>query len=542
MISRPHPLAFLALLLAFAATGAAPQRAGLITALRGDVSIIRPGKEARKPKLKEDIFEGDTLKTGARGRLQVCFEDDSIVSIGRKAHLVVTKYLYDPSAKKGAMKIQIKEGFFRVLGGAVTRIAPENFETVAGTASIGIRGCSLGGEVVDGTAMIVFFGSNIGGGIDVTAGGVTRLLTTPGDGLTVPPGGPPSMPSPMGRFGVRVLRGIRLSFRGAMFPRAGQGTGQGGQLGTIVDPTKTLDKDLPGLLPESSVSLNGFAIGQEVETGWLYRNGSPELLQLQLTTDSAGRLDTVFNGGMLVSVHSDANFDFDFAAARDGAGFLLPVLVFGFTNGTISDGVDLEGNTVVAVIDSAIDPAPEAKAAMNWGKWEMTTVDPNSIIRGPRTVRGLWIGTDLPQTDLQALRDETDTAVLGGDFHGTYSGFAQCLKNGDTRFGGTSQYEVDFRNESFTGEFKFEANDGLTMSFAGNVNADGSVQGACTNVTGESVISSESKIEGAIYDDANVIGTSWNAKTTTNSYIGVSGATGTVTPTATTTTPVSVDK
>ena len=205
MTSQPYPLAFLALLLAFAASGAAPQRAGRITALRGDVSIIRPGKEARKPELKEDIFEGDTLKTGARGRLQVCFEDDSIVSIGRKAQLVVTKYLYDPSAKKGAMKIQIKEGFFRVLGGAITRISPENFETVAGTASIGVRGCSFGGEVADGTAMIVFFGSDIGGTIDVTADGVRRLLATAGHGLSVRRGDPPSMPSPMGRFSVRVL-------------------------------------------------------------------------------------------------------------------------------------------------------------------------------------------------------------------------------------------------------------------------------------------------------------------------------------------------
>ncbi|MBT3289867.1 MAG: hypothetical protein HN380_21155 [Victivallales bacterium] len=536
MISRPHPLAFLAFLLAFAALGAAPQRAGLITALRGDVSIIRPGKKPRKPQIKEDIFEGDTLKTGARGRLQVCFEDDSIVSIGRKAELVITKYLYDPSAKKGAMKINIKEGFFRVLGGAVTRIAPENFETVAGTASIGIRGCSFGGQVVDGTAMIVFFGSNIGGTIDVTADGVSRLLTTPGDGLSVPPGGPPSMPSPMGRFGVRVLRGIRLSFRGAMFPRAGQGTSEGGLLGTVVDPTKTLDKKLPDLLPESDFTLNGFAIGQDRQTGWLYRNGSPELLQLQLTIDSDERLDTVVNGGMLVSVHSAANF----VAARDDDGFLLPVLAFGFTNGTISDGVDLLGNTVVAVTGSAIDPAPEEKAAMNWGKWEMTTVDPNSIVRDSRTIRGLWIGTDLPQTDLDALRDENDNMILGGDFHGTYSGFAQCLKNGNTRFGGTSRYEVDFRSESFTGEFNFATDDGPTMRFSGNVNADGSVQGSCTSVTNETVISDESKIEGAIYDNAQAIGTSWNAKTTDNSYIGVGGATGTVTPSATTTTPASV--
>lgn len=530
---------FLALLsFAFVLTASAEvvrQRAGIVTALRGEVSVQAPGAEGRTPAIKEEIFEGDTVKTGNRGRVQICFEDDSIVSIGRDATLVVTKFFFDPSARQGAMQIEVKEGFFRVLGGAVTRIAPENFETVAGTASIGIRGCSLGGEVGGGRATLVFFGSNIGGGIEVGGAGVQRFLGTPGDGVTVPRNGPPSMPSPMERFGVRILNETRVDGEGGGGAPS-DGNLPPGQPESLFDPTRLLDERIPGLLPDGNFLLHGFAIGEELQTGWLYRNGSPELLSLELTMLD-GLLADVASGKMTVSVHTNANFGF---SRSDN--FLLPVITFDITNGSFSDGVDLLGNTVVAVTENnGIVPEHEPKAYMNWGKWEMTIVDPNALSREleTRTVRGLWIATDLERTDLASLRTQAGDLVLGGDFQGTYRGEARCLRNGTDLFGGSSFFQLDFRDRTFTGQFDFSTDSAPVFNYAGNVNADGSVQGHCTGVSGENVIQSKSLIEGALYDKGTAIGTSWNAKTDTNSYIGVAGGQGAITPivTGTTTAP-----
>jgi hypothetical protein len=500
----------------------------MVTAVRGDVDILRPKAEPEKAAIKTEIFEGDMIKTGKRGRVQICFEDDSIVSIGRNATLVVTKYLFDPSAKKGAMKIQVKEGFFRVLGGAVTRIAPENFETIAGTASIGIRGCSFGGQVVNGVATLVFFGSNVGGGIDVTGAGVRRPIGTPGDGVTVPRGGPPSMPSPMERFGVRVLHETQANGLLGGAP-GGSGTpGPGSGIpGIPVDPTKALDEFLPSILPSSDV-FHGFIIGEELETGWLYRNGSAELLSLEMST-SGNLLTGVDQGLMTVSLHTGADFGF----SRDD-NFLLPILTFGIVDGEMTDGYDLFGDLVVAVAESSFEPAPENKSYMNWGKWSATFVDPNAVERYARTVNGLWLATDLEQTDLGTLRSQTGDLILGGDFQGSYRGEAHCIRNGTVGMDGDSVFSVDFRSQTFTGQFDFSGADGPEMGFAGRVNSDGSVQGSCTSVTGESVHTNESKIEGALFDDAKVIGTSWNAKTDTNSYIGVAAGQGSIQPTTAT--------
>ncbi len=519
----PSLLALVALLLASAAPAAADRpRAGIVTAIRGEVSLKHAGDQPQTPGIKTEVFEGDLVTTGARGRVQICFEDDSILSIGRDAAIEIPKFLFDPSTNQGAMQIVVKEGFFRVLGGAVTRIAPENFETVAGTASIGIRGCSFGGQVVDGVAYLVFFGSNIGGNIEVTAGGVRRPIGTPGNGVTVPKGGPPSMPSPMERFGVQILTETHAGGGGDDGTGGGDG-GAPGNPGGVVDPTKIIDESLPGLIPDQPV-LHGFTIGEELETGWLYKNGSSALLSLQLTTEG-DLLSGVATGQMTVSVHSNTNFSFERAD-----NFLLPILLFDIADGAFSDGVDLSGNPAVTVTESSIKPAAEAKSYMNWGKWEMTIVDPNSVVEETetRTVRGLWIATDLDQTDLGSLSTATGDLVLGGDFAGTYEGTAHCLRNGTDLFDGASSFSVDFRDQTFTGQFDFSGTECPSFSYAGNVGSDGSVQGSCTGVTGESVIQSESLLQGAVYDQGTVIGASWNAVTTENSYIGVAGAQGSI--------------
>lgn len=522
----PSFLALVALLFAIAAPAAVDrQRAGIVTAIRGEVSLKHADGQPQTPGIKAEVFEGDLVTTGERGRVQICFEDDSILSIGRGATVEIPKFLFDPSANKGAMQIVVKEGFFRLLGGAVTRIAPENFETVAGTASIGIRGCSFGGQVVNGMAYIVFFGSNIGGNIEVTGAGVRRPIGTPGNGVTVPRDGPPSIPSPMERFGVQILTETHTGDGGD----GGTGGGEGGDgesprdPGGIVDPTKIIDESLPNLIPSEPV-MHGFSIGEELETGWLYKNGSPELLSLQLTTE--GDLLTGINTGrMTVSVHSNANFSFE---RNDN--FLLPVLTFDITDGTFSDGVDLTGNTVVAVADSMIKPVPEAKSYMNWGKWEMTIVDPNAVEREMevRTVRGLWIATDLERTNLDTLHSATGDLILGGNFRGSYDGEAHCLRNGTDGLDGASHFEINFHDQSFTGQFDFSGAEGPNFTYNGTVLNTGRVEGTCTSVSGETVITSESLIEGALYDKGTVIGTAWNALTTENSYIGVAGAQGTI--------------
>jgi hypothetical protein len=334
----------------------------------------------------------------------------------------------------------------------------------------------------------------------------------------------------MERFGVRILHETQADGLLGGLP-GGDGTPGNGTPGNPVNPTKSLDEHLPSLLPNKD-TFHGFAIGEEQETGWLYRNGSAELLSLEMSM-SGGLLDTVDQGTMTVSVHTDADFGF---SRQDN--FLLPILTFGIVDGQMTDGYDLFGDLAVGVAESSFEPTPEKKSYMNWGKWSATVVDPNSIERETRTVNGLWIATSLEQTDLSTLRSQTNDLILGGDFQGTYRGEAHCLKNGTVGMDGTSAFSVDFRNQTFTGQFDFTSTSGPTIGYAGGVNSDGSVQGSCTGVSGETVNTSESKIEGALFDNATVIGTSWNAKTDTNSYIGVAAGKGSIQPaTATEVTP-----
>jgi hypothetical protein len=507
---------------------AAGQRAGIVTAIRGEVQIQRADTEPVQAVIKTEVREGDVIVTGERGRVQICFEDDSIISVGRKANFAIPKFVYDPSAGKGAMRIEIKEGFFRVLGGAITRIAPENFETVAGTATIGVRGCSFGGEVNGGDATLVFFGSNIGGNIAIMGGGLERLLGVPGNGLSVPRNGPPSAPSNMGRFGMRVLGETGTGPAG---PGSGGGTPPPRRSQppppprVPTDPTKALGERLPGILP-TSATLHGFAIGSENGEGLALGNVTPDQFSLHLGISELA-FTNIREGALTLGVLLPYGSE---VPVRVTQTLFLPLLQGEIKDGQFAHVYDPFTLAEFDVTKSSIVAAPGTPAYMNWGKWEMSIVSPDYEARPGSTLAGLWIATDLPQTDLSSLRNATGDLILGGDFRGTYSGEAHCLRNGNEGMHGTSQFAINFRAQTFTGQFDFASSSGPSISYNGGVSSDGTLQGLCTEVTGETVLPTQSPLQGALFDNATVVGASWSALTTENSYVGVAGAQGTIQP------------
>ncbi len=156
--------------------------AGHIVAIRGQASAYDTKGNMRTLAIKSAVYEYDTLKTGANGRIQVLFSDNTIVSLGRKSVMEIAEYLWDPDRKTGAMKTRVKEGVFRVMGGAITKESPQNFTTETPAATIGIRGSMYAGKVSNQQLMVVFEG---GKGIDVTNEVGRTSITRPGYGTHV---------------------------------------------------------------------------------------------------------------------------------------------------------------------------------------------------------------------------------------------------------------------------------------------------------------------------------------------------------------------
>jgi FecR protein len=65
----------------------------------------------------------DELRTGADGRLQVTFRDNTVLTLGEKASVVIDCYVYDPEQGIGETVLQATKGAFRFATGRLKELS-----------------------------------------------------------------------------------------------------------------------------------------------------------------------------------------------------------------------------------------------------------------------------------------------------------------------------------------------------------------------------------------------------------------------------------
>lgn len=242
---------FLALFMIIAAMPPAQgalEPVGSIVAMRGTATAHDTQGNVRPLSLKSPVYEHDELKTGPRGRIQVLFRDKTIISLGGESTIKISEYAWKPDTKTGAMKTRVKEGVFRVMGGAITKEAPRNFTTETPAATIGIRGSMYAGKVAGQQLMVVFEG---GKGIDVSNDKGSISITNPGFGTFVKGADlPPLPPKPLSKDEVAELN-AQLSTPSEPDEKSENGAGASGDEQTAAEPE---DKDTGAAAPASSGS------------------------------------------------------------------------------------------------------------------------------------------------------------------------------------------------------------------------------------------------------------------------------------------------
>ncbi|MGV1099133.1 transferrin-binding protein-like solute binding protein [Thiovibrio sp. JS02] len=153
-----------------------------VVALRGEVLAVNKAGKSRKLAMKNPIYQDDTINTGERGRVQLMFTDSTLISLGNASKMKIAEFSWQPEKNRGALKTQIQEGAFRVMGGAITKASPQNFKTETPSATIGIRGSMYSGVASPEKLSVVFQG---GKGIEVSNALGTVVITKPGWGTHV---------------------------------------------------------------------------------------------------------------------------------------------------------------------------------------------------------------------------------------------------------------------------------------------------------------------------------------------------------------------
>lgn len=144
---------------------------GKISLSIGDSKVLR-GAIVIAAKTNMPIEEKDEIFT-KNGKVQMIFNDKTIITIGKNTNVKVSKYLDD--GKQSKASFSIPNGAFKIITGAIGKASPEKFKIKTKTATIGIRGTIILGGISKTYEKI----GCIDGEIDVVSNRVSSSNKTP---------------------------------------------------------------------------------------------------------------------------------------------------------------------------------------------------------------------------------------------------------------------------------------------------------------------------------------------------------------------------
>lgn len=299
------------------------QGVATVVALRGTVVAQGKSGPGRNLSLKSQIFQEDVLKTDKVGQLQIMFTDKTIISLGRDSEMKIAEYRWQPEQKDGALKTQVKEGTFRVMGGALAKDAPQNFTTETPTATIGIRGSMYTFRSTKESLSVLFQG---GKGLDIFNDLGRVSITVPGFGTHVMLNAPPARPT---KFTEQELNNLNRGLNG----KDGADNGGPPLAGTILPPpTVPLPPPLPPytepyIPPAPTPPTDGIFAFEGILTGIS-------------TNPSSGAVIESFTDSMLMGVNWHNHRILGVAYDDQGK---EPAFFFGSVNGTVVSDLTILG-------------------------------------------------------------------------------------------------------------------------------------------------------------------------------------------------------
>lgn len=179
---------------------------GVACAVGGTVTAAFPGQAPRSLKSGMPVSMGETIETGADGRLQLLLKDETAFTLGPNSRIVVDDFVYDESSDKGRVEASITKGVFRFITGKIAKKKPSSMTVKLPSAVIGVRGTIVAGQTDGQSSEVILLGpgednntgenpgsihvSNEGGGEDISRSGYGTFVedenTAPTDPAAVP--------------------------------------------------------------------------------------------------------------------------------------------------------------------------------------------------------------------------------------------------------------------------------------------------------------------------------------------------------------------
>ncbi|MCB1907727.1 MAG: FecR domain-containing protein [Rhodocyclaceae bacterium] len=86
------------------------------------------------------LRQGDVLRTGDDGRLGLTLLDNTVMSVGPNAELVIDEYLFEPGNDKLGLGVRLLRGTMQFISGVIAKLRPDAVKVRTASGTIGVRG------------------------------------------------------------------------------------------------------------------------------------------------------------------------------------------------------------------------------------------------------------------------------------------------------------------------------------------------------------------------------------------------------------------
>jgi hypothetical protein len=116
--------------------------AGRIKIASGSAVIVRAG--ATIPATAgQVVFEADTLRTGADGRLGLTLKDDTRLALGPSSEIRLDRFAYAPAEGRLGFVLNVVRGVAAYVSGRIAKLAPDSVRLESPAAIVGVRGTTV---------------------------------------------------------------------------------------------------------------------------------------------------------------------------------------------------------------------------------------------------------------------------------------------------------------------------------------------------------------------------------------------------------------
>jgi hypothetical protein len=172
-----------------------PDRVGLVNKVENQAQVIS-ASGAMTALIGTEVHMKDELRTGAGARLQVTFRDNTVLTLGEHASVMIDRYVYDPDQGVGETVLQATKGAFRFATGKIKELKDTKIAVSTPVADIGVRGTEFWGGPLEAKYGVLLLEGEVT--VSNQAGSVT--LSGSGQGTDIPspldaPGAPSAWPA-----------------------------------------------------------------------------------------------------------------------------------------------------------------------------------------------------------------------------------------------------------------------------------------------------------------------------------------------------------